>query len=184
MHKFQNGDIVTLNVGSGNFTNTFLVDSVFEENGSTFCLLYHPLAPETFIKKSITDINTNMTVFQKSPLEKCLYFVNKNNNLLDYDNSCETRALNLHFAVHRVFSNSQKQKLSNICGHIAAIKLDGNLEQMIKLVNENKALLDDFNLGWYSTYESFFTGKEKIKFKNHRTTIINIAGFVLAQLDN
>ena len=122
--------------------------------------------------------------FKKSPTENCLWFVKRNMDFLDYDRKCEVKALCLHFIIYRKLSNTQKGALSNICGYVAGVISQNDLDLMFSTIVENKALLDTFNAVWYENYKDIFEGRKKIRTKNQKYTIANMCGFILAQLNN
>lgn len=171
-------DIVTVVVNGNQATNTYIIDGIYEET----CVLKHPLNNEIRIVKNIKDLNTVQVEGTRSPTENCLWYCKKNEEHLDFDKKSELKALCLHFIVYKVLSNSQKKALSDICGYIAGIMSQNDLDIMIRLVYDNVGILDSYNTMWYNNYKDIFEKKKPIKTKSQKYTVQNMAGFCLAQL--
>jgi hypothetical protein len=150
------------------------------ENG---VYLKHPLCPKVFIYEDKTELD-KVPVVQKSSMERCLDFALSQQNLLDFHANLELKIMSLSFVVTKKWSNRQKKFLSMICGDIAKIHLQNSVYLALKIINDNSALLDDFNKYWYEheRYAPIFAGKTQFKTDREKGTIFNMAGFILAQI--
>jgi len=177
--QIKQGDLVTIQLDKNNTSsNVFKVARKLDDE----CLLNHPLFPDCYIIKKDTDLNQTGPVL-KSHTERCLEYAVKFKKHLDYETTAELDSLCLYFTITRSLSPKQKKELSNICGKIASIYCANDISIAIRTVNENRALLDEFNTMWYSNFEKLFKGIKSVSTKNQRITIFNITGFVLAQIE-
>lgn len=174
------GDLVTLTLGEYNtVSNTYRVERKLE----TECILSHPLAPECFIIKKDDDLNSELATL-KDPIEKCLYYAKKHRDYLNHVTKADLDSLCIYFVLKKVFSSKQRSELAAICGKIACIILGDNLSLAISKIKGNEALLDDYSQILYNNYKNLLENKTKIKAVSEKHAIFNIAGFILAQLDN
>lgn len=176
--EFKSEDLVTVKFDNVVSSNTYIVDSVEQES----VLLKHPLFPLCLLRYSKNELDL-VSPNVKDSTERSLDFVNKNSNYLDYNTVADHEALCLYFVVRRKLTPKQKNILSNICGQIAAIKLNNDLKVAMDLIKNHEAILDDFNAMWYRNFSGIFVGKQVITSKKQRAAIFNIAGFVLAELE-
>ena len=178
--KLHQNDVVTVQMGATVASNVFKVDT---DEGPT-ALLTHPLMPgHVLIRVDKSLINTVVSNLKDST-ERCIDYANMNKDLLDYNTLGDIQSISILFALRRNLTPRQKQILANICGVIASIKCNGNLTEAMSLVMKNSSILDEFNLMWFNNFKSLFTGKQPITSKKQRTAIFNIAGYVLAELEN
>ena len=177
--NYDKDNIVTFHFENPNVSNTYLV---FKDLGATL-LLYHPLFPECLIEKQKTEINKNVPNLKDST-ERCLDFSKTNSKYFDYNTLAELEALCLYYVIRRSLTFKQKQILSNICGKVATIKFNNDIQEAMNFIKHNEALLDDFNKMWYRNFKGLFLGNQPVTSKKQRASIFNISGFVLAQLAN
>lgn len=174
----QKGSIVTVQM-SGFSSNAFVVDTIEEDS----LLLTHPLANGILIRVDKTRINhTNPTI--KDSSERSIDYANGNQKYLDYNTLKDLEAVGIYFALKRKLTPRQKQTIANICGIIASVKFNNDLREAMNFVTKNNSLLDEFNLMWYNNFKGLFTGHQMITSKKQRSAIFNIAGYVLAELEN
>ena len=176
--NIRKGKIVTLDL-SNSASNTFLVDT---DEGETI-LLTHPMASGVLIRvqrESLDLVGANL----KDSTERCIDYANINKKYLDYNMVCDVEAIGMYFMVKRKLTPQLKSVLSNVCGKIAEHKFKGDIKKAMQFVTKNSALLDDFNLKWYITFKDLFSGALPITANRQRTSIFNIVGFVLAELEN
>ncbi len=176
--EIKKGDVVTLSVDSES-SNTFLVDHLYENNA----YLSHPLFPECLLKVDIVELNKTMAVLKDSS-ERSLDFANSNKDLLDFNSKADLESLCLYFVVRRHLTPKQKNILSNICGSIANVKFNGDVQRAMSKIKENEALLDEYNRMWYRNFKGLFMGTQQITSNKQKTSIFNISGFILAELLN
>ena len=69
-------------------------------------------------------------------------------------------------------------------GFIAITKLQDDISNAMALISKNAAILDEFNAMWYNNFSGLFKRNQPITSKKQRQAIFNIAGFVLAELEN
>lgn len=175
----RQGELVTVALeGHNSSSNTYLIARKLEGE----CLLAHPLFPESYILKPDQELNLVLAQL-KSPTERCLDYVSKFSQLLGFDDASDAASLCLYFTVRRKLSGRQKKALANLCGIIASIKCENDLAIGTRIVNENVALLDEFNQTWYDNFEKLFKGVKRVKTHAQRSAMFNIVGFVLAQLE-
>lgn len=174
----QKNSIVTVDLNNSS-SNTFIVDTVEQDS----VLLSHPLAPGILIRVSNDQINKTSANLKDS-LERGIDYANANRQYLDYNTSADLDSLGMYFTLKRKLTPSQKQVLANICGVIASAKFNDNIREAMNFVTKNQSILDDFNLMWYNNFKALFTGQQIITSKKQKTAIFNIAGYVLAELEN
>lgn len=174
----QVDDIVTVKLENPAASNTYIVDTVIDDHA----LLKHPLFPRCLVKFKIEDLN-RVSPNVKDSIERSLDFASRNKQYLDYNTCADLEALCMYFVFCRKLTPRQKSILSNICGTIASIKLDNDINAAMESIKENAALLDEFNSMWYRNFNGLFSGTQPITSKKQRAAIFNIAGFVLAELE-
>ncbi len=176
----QKNSIVTVDLGIENTSsNTFLVDT---DEGETI-LVSHPLACGLLLRVRAEDVNTTSANLKDS-IERGIDFANSNRAALDYNTSADLDALGMYFTFKRKLTPSQKQVLANICGVVAASKFSDDLKSAMRYVIKNQTILDDFNLMWFNNFKDLFEGRQVITSRKQRIAIFNIAGYVLAELEN
>lgn len=178
MSDVQKSTTVTIDVNSQS-SNAFIVDTV-EEN---HVLVYHPMAPSILVRIPKEQINTVQPNIKDS-LERGIDFGNANAHHLDYNSKADLESLAIYFAVKRKLTPRQKQALAAICGTIAAAKFNDDIRAAMVFVTKNNMMLDDFNRMWYNNFKGLFTGQQVITSKKQTDAIFNIAGFVLAEIEN
>lgn len=176
----KSGDIVTVNSNyrDDEASNTYIIHKIIEDE----CLLYHPIYKDCFIIKKINEINHTAPIIKDSS-ERSLDFVLANKDKLGYNSVLDLKALCLVFAVERSLGPRFKNILAALCGNIAAVHFNNNVDLAITYVVKNAGVLDDFNRMWYYNFAKLFSKKQPITSKKQRTAIFNIAGFVLAELE-
>lgn len=171
-------------------TITYVIDHEFNApDGKRLAFLNHPnLAPNAYIKieaDSFEALQGQQVQTQgKSDTHKQLDFLRKFQEYLSYEETLRLESLCEAFVINRCLSKEQKKLLSDLCGKVAQIHLNDDINLAIRKINENAALLDNFNMNWYYNLKSYFSGKKKIDSRGKRLTIFNMAGFILAQLEN
>lgn len=176
--KLEKNTIVSVSLPTTG-SNTYMVDT---DEGDTV-LLMHPLAPQILIRFSKVQLNTVHATIKDST-ERGIDYANKNKNYLDYNTLGDLDSICVYFALKRRLTPRQKQTLANICGIIASAKFDNDLGEAMKTVSQNTSLLDEFNMMWYNNFKELFAGRRPITSKKQRGAIFNIAGYVLAELEN
>jgi len=179
MATVQKNEVVTLRNDDNNISNTYVVYEVFEDKA----LLSHPLFEECLREVNIEDLNT-VAPTVKDSTERGLDFAKRNLNYLDYNTSADLEALCLYYVMRRKLTPRQKGILASICGTIASIKTNNNVQQAMDIVKKNDAVLDEFNAMWYRNFSGLFSGVQPITSKKQRSAIFNMAGFVMAELSN
>ena len=174
----KSGDLVTISIDE-NTSNTYIV----HENLGEESLLYHPLFEDCYIIKSNSELNMSAPNIKDST-ERSLDFVVNSKKYLDYNTVADLEALCLYFVVKKKLTPRQKNILSNITGMIASIHFDNDVKMAMKFIEENNALFDDFNAMWYNNFKGLFVGQQPITSKKQRASIFNMAGFLLAELNN
>lgn len=177
--EYAKGSVVTVKIDNLGSSNTFIVES---DCGDT-ALLFHPLFPKCLVRFSKSELDL-VAPNVKDSTERALDFINNNLRYLDFNALADHEALSLYFVVRRRLTGRQKQSLANICGAIAEIKLNHQVKEAMALISANQAVLDEFNLMWYRNFSELFSGKKVIQSKKQRDAIFNIAGFVMAELEN
>lgn len=174
----KKGDIVTVELEENNkASNTYIIGDLLGEEA----FLSHPLNPKVFIKKPVRELNT-VAANLKDSTERAIEFALQNCEYLDYNTKAYLDSLIMVFVVNRKLSNKQKKDLSDICGYIASIQFDNDVDIAIRYINENQGVMDSFNQMWYSNFRLIFQGKRSITRPNQRKAIFNIAGHVMAEL--
>lgn len=176
--KLEKDTVVVVDLRS-NASNTFIVD---RDEGDTV-LVTHPLSPNILVRFEKREINT-VAPNLKDSTERCIDYANANKTTLDHNHKIDLECLGIYFGIKRKLTPRQKQLLSNLCGILANIKLNNDVSQAMVLVSENESLLDEFNLMWFNKYRGIFSGKQSITSQKQRSCILNMAGFVMAQLEN
>jgi hypothetical protein len=175
----KQGDLVTVALESNtDASNTYAVARKLDGES----LLSHPLFPEIFIVKKDAELNL-VGANLKNDEERCLAYALKYRKYLDYETVAELESLCMYFIVYHQLSNAQKKSLANMCGTVAALYSNNDLDKAIETVNENQALLNNFNRWWYQNLEAIFTKSKTQISRRARASVFNIAGFVLAQLE-
>lgn len=172
--------VVTLEVNQ-HASNTFHVAQWLQ--GEDRVLLTHPLAGNLLIKVNSSDLNLG-TPRLKDSTERCIDYANSNRNLLDYMTCQDLDGLGMLFFVKRNLTPRQKNILSNVCGIIASIKFNDDLKAAITFVSNNQSSLDDFNRMWYNNFKYLFSLEKQVVSKKQKSSIFNIAGYVLAEMEN
>lgn len=172
-----------------NGTITYLIDFEFQApDGSRVIFLNHPLASKVFLKveaKNFDELQSIQIQTQgKSDTQKQLEFCKKYEKYLGYEENLKLLLLCESFVINRSLGNEQKKNISDLCGTIAKIHLNNDIKLAVKIVNDNSPLLDDFNRNWYNNLKLYFSFSKEIDSRGKRSTIFNMSGFVLAQLDN
>lgn len=170
--------IVTVDIGNAS-SNTFIVDT---DEGATL-LLTHPLAKGVLIRMPKDKVN-NAAANIKDSSERCIDYANANRSFLDYNTAGDLESVGIFFALKRKLTPRQKQTLANICGIIASVKFGNDLREAMNFITKNSSLLDEFNAMWFNNFRGLFTGTQQITSKKQRSAIFNIAGYVLAEMEN
>lgn len=176
--NIQKNSIVTVELGNMS-SNTFIVDTVEDET----LLVTHPLALGLLMRvpKNIVD-TTSANI--KDSSERCIDYANSNKTYLDYNSVSDLEAVGIYFALKRKLTPRQKYTLANICGVVASVKFNDNLREAMNFVSKNSSVLDDFNTMWFNNFRGIFSGQQVVTSKKQRNAIFNIAGYVLAELEN
>lgn len=178
--KLEENSIVALDLKSPG-SNTFYVDT---DEGNTV-LLTHPLMEKYVLirvdKQMITNtIGANV----KDSTERCIDYAKANRSMIDHNTGNDLEAIAMYFAIKRKLTPRQKQTISNICGMIAAIKFSDDIKEAMAFITKNSLLLDEFNAMWFNNFKGLFSGRQPITSKKQRDAIFNMAGYVLAELEN
>lgn len=176
--ELQKNDVVTVNLNTLS-SNTFYVDTVEGEHA----LLSHPMAKNVLLRVPKEQINTVQPNIKDST-ERGIDFANMNKRCLDYNSSSDLEALAIFFALKRRLTPKQKQILAGLCGTIAAAKFNDDVRLAMQFVTKNQTMLDDFNRMWFNNFKGLFSGQQIITSKKQTDAIFNIAGFVLAEVEN
>ena len=179
-NQISPGEIVTVDFGNLISSNTFIVEDVLEDD---FYLLKHPLFEGILIKKHSSYLN-KIPARLKDSSERSLDFARRNYTYLGYKELADLEALSLFFVVRRLLTDNQKNILSRINGTIASIKFNNDIDVAMKFITDNQGMLDEFNKMWYNNFKNIFSKKQPISSKKQRSTIFNMAGFILAELEN
>ena len=179
----KEGDIVTVDFRYNNASNTFIFKRYIKDAHPPLVQLTHPLCPRIVIEYGEQSIN-NVGSILKDSTERSLDFAMHNKELLDYNTVADLEALCMYFVVTRKLTPKQKSILSMICGLIASIRFNNEIKDAMTFIVKNEGLLDDFNKMWYDNFSGLFKGRQNITSKKQRGSIFNIAGFVLAELEN
>lgn len=175
----KQGDVVTVKLEDNNLSsNTYLVARKLEGES----LLNHPLAPDMYVIRKDEELNDTLAQL-KSDEERQLEYCVKYQKYLGFDAYSVMTSLILFYVMYRKMSARQKKLLSDICGEIAAVYCNNDLSIALRTVNENQALLNEFNLMWYRNLRSIFQGRQRAERPGQVSAIYNMAGFVLAQLE-
>lgn len=177
--KFMPDDIVTLDRKSA-ASNTYVVDS---DEGNTV-LLSHPLIKNYILLRVDKELLNKVQANIKDSTERGIDYANVNKNLLDYNTCNDLDSVAIYFVLSRQLTPRQKQTLANINGIIASVKFNNDLGETMKFVMKNSAMLDEFNAMWFNNFKGLFTGRQPITSKKQRSAIFNIAGYILAEMEN
>lgn len=175
----QVGDIVTYGWQSED-ANTYILDSI-ESSGSV--LLRHPLSDVFLMRVPQKELN-QFPAKIKGHNERGLDFVRQHDTMLDLETLREFQSLCFIYIHLREFLPKQKKALSDIMGRIASRLLRYDVNEAMALIEENVALLDEFNQMWYRNLRVLFDGTEPIKTEKQRKSLFNMAAFVLAEKQN
>jgi hypothetical protein len=175
---FEPKTIVTLQLHS-DASNTFIVDTVEEET----LLLSHPLTDGILIRVPKSRVN-NVAANIKNSTERSIDFANQHRKYIPQPNLHDLDSIGLYFAIYRKLSPLQKKTISNMCGLIARESLQNNIEDAKRLILKNSSMLDEFNTMWFNNFLNLLTGKLAITSEKQRMSIFNMAGFILAEMEN
>jgi hypothetical protein len=176
--SIEKNSIVTVDLGNQS-SNTFIVDTVEDEH----YLLGHPMAPGILVRVEKSKVDKTSANIKDSS-ERSIDYANSNRKFLDYNTLSDLESLAIFFSIKRKLTPRQKQTLASICGVIASVKFDNDLREAMNFVSKNASLLDEFNAMWYNNFKGLFSGHQMITSKKQRSAIFNIAGYVLAELEN
>jgi hypothetical protein len=190
----ENREFFTLPLEDSEGTITYIINEIQDMPDRTVrALLFHPLAPKVlvpFLAKSREDLLAAQTQTQgKSNLQKTLEYANKKKDLLEFLLRTDVESLCMSFVVYRLLTPRQKKRLSGFVGIVSSIYFHSDLRLAVRFVEENYALLDDFNKAWFDSFmkvtkqTGFFSGLPKQLSPKQRPVMFNIAGFVLSQLE-
>jgi hypothetical protein len=174
----QKGSIVTVDLGN-QASNTFIVDTVEQDT----VLLSHPLAKSMLLrvrKDQLNSVNPNM----KDSNERHIDFCNQNVNCLDFNSRDDLEAIGTHFAFKRRLTPKQKSTLAGISGFIARVKFNQDLREAMYFITKNSSMLDEFNRMWFINFQGVFKGTTQITSGKQVNALFNMAGYLLAQLEN
>ena len=172
------GDIVTVELEENNkASNTYKIEAIVGEDA----FLFHPLNPRLFVKKPIRELN-KVAANLKDSTERAIEFAVQKADYLDYNTKAYLESIIMAFVTNRKLSNNQKKDLSDICGFIASISFDNDVDLAMRYINDNQGVMDSFNQMWYSNFRLIFQGKRSITRPNQRKAIFNMAGHVMAEL--
>jgi len=175
--SIQENDLVTVeNPRYSTISNTYRVVKKFDEE----CVLAHPLAPELMFFKSDEELN-NVQGNLPDSLERCMRFAKTNSEELSPSSRSDLEAMIYFFVVKKTFTMKQRTDLMSICGRIASSLLQNNVQAACKLILDEKAILDDFNIAQFNNIEKIIKDPTLLKHKSERFTIFNLTGFLLAQ---
>lgn len=178
--KLEKNSIIALDTKSPG-SNTWIVDT---DEGPTV-LVSHPLLEENVLMRVSKEIIMNtLGANVKDSTERCIDYANGNKKLLDYNTVNDLDAIAMYFAIKRKLTPRQKQTISNICGIIASVKFNNDIKESMVFIAKNSSLLDEFNSMWYNNFKGLFSGRQPITSKKQRGAIFNMAGYVLAELEN
>lgn len=172
------GSVVTLDINP-NASNTFLVDTIEDST----LLLKHPLSGDVLFRVKTDDVN-KVGANIKDSTERTLDYVNANRMDLDMNTRDDLDGLALIFVKNRNLTPRQKQILAQIGGTIASVKFRNDLKAAMTFVVKNQSVLDEFNLLWFNNFKPLFLGRSQVTSQKQRNAIFNIAGHVLAELEN
>ena len=177
--KFKVGDLVTVQLPENNQeSNVFIIDNILNDLQYA---VHHPLCPDIHINKLATELDV-VTPAPKSQMQRQLEFTLDLKKHLGPDDVADLEALCMFFVVNRRLTNRQKQILSTLGGKVASEHCIQDLDIALRIVRDNKALLDDFNRMWFANFHKIFAGQREVTSKRQRSSIFNMTGFILAQL--
>lgn len=176
----KKGDLVTVSTSqNNNFSNTYVVEGLLEDDRA---ILTHPIAKDCYFIRNINELNLCDALLKNSE-DRMLVYAHKYTKYLDYNDTSILESLCFYRTIRMNLASDQKKMLSNICGKIATIYCHSDISIAIRTVNENQALLDDFNKRWFTNFRNIFGGTEIAKSGRQRETVFNICGFILAQIE-
>lgn len=178
----------TMSLQNSSETITYLVNNIEHSEDGVRIYLKHPLCPEILIavdaeSEEILD-NTNLQTTGKSNIQRQLDYLKKYEKYLDYEEIAQLDSLCAYFVIKRTLTSRLKAVASNLGGKIASISFNGDMLIAVKIINENRALLDSYNQIWVENFKNHIEGGEPVVTKGKRAAIFNIAGFILSQLEN
>lgn len=174
-------DTVTVLTKERDKANSYFVDSIDENNETA--LLFHSRYPSILLRVSIHELEIS-NLLEKGSTERGLDFCFLNMEYLDFNEKEEHEALIIYFTVKRYLTPRMLHSLADMNGHIAKIRLCDDLSEAMKLITKNVPILDQYNKMWYDNFSKLFSGIQPISSKKQRTSIFNIAGFVMGELDS
>lgn len=174
----QKGSIVTVDLVNSS-SNTFIVDTVEEST----VLVTHPLAKDILMRVAKDKVDTTSANIKDSS-ERGIDYANQNRQYLDYNSTSDLEAIGIYFALKRKLTPGLKRLLSGICGVIAKGKFNDDIRATMTFVTKNSFILDEFNSMWYTSFSGIFSGTQIISSKKQRDVIFNIAGYILAEMEN
>lgn len=174
------GDIVTVDTPDNiSFSNTFIVQGFLK---SEKVLLSHPIAPEVYTVRPKEDLDKAAPI-PKNSQERQLSMLHKFSKLLGQDDLSLVDCLTYYAVIRRNLSKKQLSILSQLCGKVAQVYCNHDLSIAMRMIKENKVILDEYNLGWYYKFKEHFEDGVVVTLKNRRNAIFNICGYVMAQLE-
>lgn len=176
---YNSGELVTVALKDTSVSNTFIVDMDLGDD----LLLFHPIAPNSFVKypkSSINLVSSNIKDSTERNLDFCFHY----KEYLDYMSMQDLESLSVLFALRRRLTKRQLQILAHITGDIAEVLLNYNLNLAMEVTVKNEAVLDEYNRRWYTNFRKIYQGKQSAKTEKQRKPIFNIAGFIMSQLEN
>ena len=173
-------EVVTLDIGNPNASNTFIVDTI-EADGTA--LLRHPLSEVCLKRVSISEINIVVPTLKDS-YERCIDFANQHLGNLSADEKADLHSVSMYFVYYRKLTNRMKKTLSDVVGKVAAAQLTNDVSRAVALIIANEALLDPFNRMWYENFKELFENPKKVVSKKQQDSLFNMAGFILAETAN
>lgn len=179
------GDLVTLD-NQGSQVNSNVVVVVGQYEGKY--LVTHPMAQPYVMIKEESELNRTSPV-PKSNTERCIDFLLKHKEYLNYEELSDIQAICYYFVANRKFTGKLIRTINHYCGKIAKIKLENSLPSAINLVMINKGILDEFNRSWFEALSDYYyekvddRGRRKYPSPKHINSMFNQAGWVMAQLE-
>ena len=174
----EEGQLVTLDLDDKSVSNTYILDTL--EAGDK-ALIRHP-AYDGWLKRVSVDRLDRVSATIKDSLERGIDFIQTGVDILSKDDAADLESILLYFINNKGLSNGLKKRLSDLMGKVAKLQLQDNITDAMRLVVDNQGLLDEFNNLWYHNYRKIFNGQQRVSSAKQRTTIFNMAGFVLAEL--
>jgi hypothetical protein len=176
--KIEKASIITVDLGN-NISNTFVVDTIED----TTLLVSHPLAKGILIRVSKDKADGSMAKIKDSS-ERGIDFANSNRRYLDFNALLDLDCICTSFVLTKRVTPRQKSIIASICGVVAEVKFNDDLKETMKFITKNSTMLDEFNYLWFTNFRKLFSGDQPVFSKKQRSAIFNIAGFLLAELEN